>query len=48
MRFAALVVPSIVAGGVAARFAGFIRGIFFVSIALGFIGCALWFVWDAV
>lgn len=47
-RFAALIVPSVIAGGIAARFAGFIRGMFFVSIALGFIGSLLWFIWDAV
>lgn len=46
--FVALVIPSVIVGGIAVRFAGFIRGMFFVSIALGFIGCALWFVWDAV
>lgn len=48
VRFVALVIPSVIVGGIAARFAEFIRGMFFVSIALGFIGSLLWFVWDAV
>jgi hypothetical protein len=46
LRFTVLIVPSIIAGGVAARFAGFIRGIFFASIALGFIGFILRFIWN--
>jgi hypothetical protein len=48
MRFAALVVPSVITGAIAARLAGFIRGIFFVSIALGFIGSSLLFIWSAL
>lgn len=44
-RFAALVIPSIVAGGMAARFAGFIRGAFFVGLVVGVfyaVGMCVW------
>ncbi len=45
-RFALLVVPSVIAGTIAARFAKFIRGVFFVSIVFGFIGFLLQFIWN--
>lgn len=44
-RFAALIIPSIVAGVVVAKLAGFIRGVFFVGVVLGLfyaIGVCVW------
>ena len=44
-RFAALIVPSVIAGGIAARFAGFVRGVFFVGLMLAILyGAGVW-VW---
>ena len=44
-RFIALIVPSVVAGGLAARFAGFVRGVFFVGLMLAILyGAGVW-VW---
>ncbi len=45
MRFVALVIPSVIAGVIAARFAGFIRGVFFVGLVVGLfyaIGVCVW------
>jgi len=47
-RFAALIVPSVVAGAVAARFAGFIRGVFFVGLVLAVGYMAMAWVWSVV
>lgn len=48
IRFVALIVPSVIAGGVAARFAGFIRGVFFVRLAVVVICTAGTFVWSYI
>ena len=48
LRFAALVIPSIIVGGLAARFAGFIRGVFFVGLALIFIYAVCMSVWNII
>ena len=48
IRFAALVIPSFIAGSIAARFAGFIRGVFFVGAALSIIYVGVAWVWTVV
>jgi hypothetical protein len=48
IRFAALVIPSVIVGIVAARFAEFIRGAFFVGLALIFIYAVCMWVWDII
>jgi len=48
VRFAALILPCIVVGGLLARFAGFIRGAFFVGLALIFIYAVCMWVWDII
>lgn len=47
-RFVALVAPSVIAGGIAARFAGFLRGAFFVALGVGAVYCAAMWVWSLV
>lgn len=47
-RFAALIVPSIIAGGIAARFAGFIRGAFFIALAVLVVYSILVSVWSII
>ncbi|MFA7253890.1 MAG: hypothetical protein WC107_05025 [Patescibacteria group bacterium] len=47
-RFAALIIPSVIAGGIATRFAGFIRGTFFVGLALIFIYAVCMWVWAII
>lgn len=47
-RFAALFIPSIIAGGIAARFAGFIRGAFFVVLVVAFIYAACMWMWSLI
>ena len=47
-RFAALIVPSIIAGGIAARFAGFIRGASYVSATIGVIYVAASYIWSLI
>ena len=47
-RFVALIAPSVIAGGIAARFAGFIRGVFFVGAALSIIYVGVAWVWTVV
>ncbi len=45
IRFVALIVPSVIAGGVVARFAGFVRGVFFVGLVVGVVytvGICVW------
>lgn len=48
MRFATLVIPSVIAGIVAAKFAGFIRGAFFVALAIGVIYAIGIWVWHSI
>ncbi len=48
MRFAALVIPSVIAGVIAARFAGFIRGAFFIGLALVVVYVAVAWVWTVI
>lgn len=48
LRFVALIVPSAIAGGVAARFAGFIRGILFVGLALVVLYAVGTWIWSIV
>ncbi|MCB1558608.1 MAG: hypothetical protein KDJ50_06770 [Alphaproteobacteria bacterium] len=45
-RFAALIIPSVIAGAIAARFAGFVRGAFYVVLAVGVIYCVGMWVWS--
>jgi len=47
-RFAALIIPSVIAGGIAARLAGFIRGAFFVGLVLAVGYVAMAWVWSVV
>lgn len=48
LRFVTLIIPSVIAGGVAARFAGFIRGAFFVVLALVVLYVAVAWVWRVI
>ncbi len=48
MRFAALIVPSVVAGIIAVRLAGFIRGAFFIGLALVVVYVAVAWVWTVI
>lgn len=47
-RFAALIVPSVIVGGIVAIFAGFIRGAFFVGVALMVVYVAMVWVWTVI
>jgi hypothetical protein len=47
-KFAALLFSSLVVGGILARFAVIIRFVFFVSLAVCFLGTVLWLVWSVV
>lgn len=48
LRFAFLVVPAVISGLIVARFAGFVRGAFFLGLALAFVyGVASW-VWSLI
>lgn len=47
-RFAALIVPSVIAGGIAARFAGFVRGVFFIALAFLVVYSILVSVWSII
>ena len=48
LRFAALVIPSIIAGGLVARFAGFVREVFFLALVIGVIYEVVVLLWSIV